>query len=57
MHNNFTGYCTARGIQMQQIVPYTPQKNGVAERKSHTLKEMASCMIQSKVSKVLGGSH
>jgi hypothetical protein len=37
-----------KGIQMQCIVPYTPQQNGVAERKNHTLKEMANCMIQSK---------
>jgi hypothetical protein len=33
---------------MQHIVPYTPRKNGVAERKNHTLKEMANCMLQSK---------
>jgi len=33
---------------MQHEVPYTPQQNGVAERKNHTLKEMANCMLQSK---------
>jgi len=33
---------------MQHTVSYTPQKNGVAERKDHTLKEMANCMLQSK---------
>jgi hypothetical protein len=33
---------------MQHIAPYTPQQNGVAERKNRTLKEMANCMIQSK---------
>jgi hypothetical protein len=33
---------------MQHTVPYTPQQNGVAERKNCTLKEMANCMIQSK---------
>jgi hypothetical protein len=33
---------------MQHTIPYTPQRNGVAERKNHTLKEMANCMIQSK---------
>jgi len=33
---------------MQHTVPYTPQQNGVAERKNHTLKEMANCMLQSK---------
>jgi len=32
---------------MQHIVPYIPQQNGVVERKNHTLKEMANCMIQS----------
>ena len=29
-------------------IPYTPQQNGVAERKNRTLKEMDNCMIQSK---------
>jgi transposase InsO family protein len=48
VNNNFTSYCTTRGIQMQHIVPYKPQQNGVAERKNWTLKEMANCMIQSK---------
>jgi len=33
---------------MQHIIPYTPQKNGVAERKNRILKEMANCMLQSK---------
>jgi transposase InsO family protein len=48
VNKNFTSYCTTQGIQMQHIVPYTPQENDVAERKSRTLKEMANCMIQSK---------
>ena len=33
---------------MQHTIPYTPQQNGVAERKNRALKEMANCMIQSK---------
>jgi hypothetical protein len=33
---------------MQHTVPYTPQQNGVVERNNLTLKEMTSCMIQSK---------
>eukprot|EP00253_Pinus_taeda_P002752 PITA_02752 len=33
---------------MQHTVPYTPQQNGVAERKNRTLMEMANCMLQSK---------
>jgi hypothetical protein len=30
------------------MVPYTPQQNGVAERKNRSLKDMASCMLHSK---------
>jgi transposase InsO family protein len=47
VNNTFTSYYTTQGIQMQHIVPYTPQQNGVVERKNRTLKEMANCMIQS----------
>jgi transposase InsO family protein len=48
VNNQFTSYCTTQGIQLQHVVPYTPQQNGVVERKNHILKEMAKCMIQSK---------
>jgi hypothetical protein len=48
VNNNFTSYCTTQGIQMQHTISYTPQQNGVVERKNRTLKEMANCMIQSK---------
>eukprot|EP00253_Pinus_taeda_P022187 PITA_22187 len=40
--NTFINFCTENEIQMQHIVPYTPQQNGVAERKNRTLKEMAN---------------
>jgi transposase InsO family protein len=33
------------GIQLQHIVPYTPQQNRVVERKNRSLKEMAYCML------------
>eukprot|EP00253_Pinus_taeda_P027812 PITA_27812 len=39
---DFINFCTENGIQMQHTVPYTPQQNGVAERKNRTLKEMAN---------------
>ena len=48
VNNKFITFCTEQGIQMLHIVPYTPQQNCVAERKNHTLKEMANCMLQSK---------
>jgi transposase InsO family protein len=36
------------GIQLQYIAPYTPQQNGVSERKNRSLKEMAYCMLHAK---------
>eukprot|EP00253_Pinus_taeda_P023566 PITA_23566 len=42
VNNKFINFCIENGIRMQHIVPYTPQQNGVAERKNRTLKEMAN---------------
>ena len=36
------------GILMQHSVPYTPQQNGVPERKNRALREMATCMMEDK---------
>ena len=33
---------------MQHLIPYTPQQNGVAERKNRSLKEMTTCMMEDK---------
>ena len=33
---------------MQHSIPYTPQQNGVAERKNRSLKERATCMMEAK---------
>ena len=33
---------------MHHSIPCTPQQNGVDERKSRSLKEMATCMLESK---------
>ena len=33
---------------MKHLVPYTPQQNGVTERKNRALKEMDTCMMDAK---------
>ena len=35
--SKFINYCVDAGIQMQHSIPYTPQQNGVAERKNRSL--------------------
>ena len=38
-------YFQSTGIIHQTTTPYTPQQNGVAERKNRTLKEMVNSML------------
>ena len=33
---------------MQHFIPYTPQKNGASERNNRSLKEISTCMMESK---------
>jgi transposase InsO family protein len=40
--------CSESGIDLQHRVLYTPQQNGVIERKNGTLKEMTNYMLQAK---------
>lgn len=35
--NNFEQFCKYKGIEIQYMSPYTPQKNGKAERMNRTL--------------------
>ena len=42
---DFQNFCESEGIQMEQLVPYTPEENDVAERKKITLKEMATWLL------------
>ena len=46
VNKNLNQLCEECGIQMQHSTPYTPQQNGVAERKNRSLKEMATCIIE-----------
>ena len=34
VNNKFTTFCIEQGIQQQRTIPYTPQQNGVAGRKT-----------------------
>lgn len=47
-----TQYIESVGIIQETTTPYTPQQNGVAERKNRVLKEMVNSMLSySRLSK------
>jgi transposase InsO family protein len=41
----FNDFCSKHGIKRQLTAAYTPQQNGVSERKNRTLMNMVRCMI------------
>ncbi|KAJ9546855.1 hypothetical protein OSB04_019398 [Centaurea solstitialis] len=43
--HEFSEFCSSHGIVHQTTAPYTPQQNGVAERKNRTLKNMINSML------------
>ena len=43
---DYQKFCDFHGIQLHFTNPYTPQQNGVAERKNRTLVESARSMLQ-----------
>ena len=40
--------CSDSGINIQHSIPYTPQQNGVAERKNRSPKVMTTGMLEEK---------
>ncbi|MCO5591563.1 hypothetical protein L7F22_045550 [Adiantum nelumboides] len=48
MSSAFKDFLGKKGIKHQCTMPYTPQQNGVAERKNRSLMEMARCMLKAK---------
>ncbi|GJU72662.1 retrovirus-related pol polyprotein from transposon TNT 1-94 [Tanacetum coccineum] len=38
-------FCSQHGIRHEFTAPYSPQQNGIAERKNRTLKEMVNAML------------
>jgi transposase InsO family protein len=41
----FSTFCEENGIIHQMTAPYTPQHNGLAERKNRTLVDMVNAML------------
>jgi transposase InsO family protein len=44
----FANFCKSQGIIMQTTTRYTPQQNGVAERKNQTIMNMARSLLKEK---------
>lgn len=44
--NEFTTYCEEAGIKRHLTAPYTPQQNGVVERRNQTLMGMARSLLK-----------
>lgn len=54
MSNEFIAFCKKEGIKKETIVPYTPEQNGLAERKKRSILEVARAMLHDqKVPKFL----
>jgi hypothetical protein len=48
MSAQFTAYCAELGVGRQLTAPYTPQQNGIVERRNQTVVGMARSMINAK---------
>lgn len=48
LNHDFSKYCDEHGIGREFTAPYTPQQNGVVERKNITVMEMARSLLKSK---------
>ena len=47
-NNKFDKFCEEAGIEHQLTAPYTPQQNGVGERKNRSIMEMTRCLLHEK---------
>ncbi|WVZ83459.1 hypothetical protein U9M48_030605 [Paspalum notatum var. saurae] len=44
----FGEYCTEKGVHRQLTAPYSPQQNGVVERRNQTVMAMARCLLKAR---------
>ena len=44
----FGRYCVERGVERQLTAPYSPQQNGVVERRNQSIIDMARCLLKTK---------
>ncbi|WVZ81780.1 hypothetical protein U9M48_029122 [Paspalum notatum var. saurae] len=44
----FEEYCTEKGVHRQLTAPYSPQQNGVVERRNQTVMAMARCLLKAR---------
>ena len=44
----FNAFCEEMGLEKQLIVTYSPQQNGIVERKNRTIVEMAKFILHKK---------
>ena len=44
--NLFSVFCSEGGIKHYTTTPYTPQQNGVVERRNQSVVEMARCLLK-----------
>lgn len=44
----FHEFCVSKGIKHEVIAPYTPQHNGLAEKRNRILLDMGKCMLKGK---------
>jgi transposase InsO family protein len=45
----FQSFLQQKGILSQRLYPYTPQQNGVAERKNRHLLDVHTLMLESSI--------
>ena len=44
----FNDFCKQHGVKRQLTTAYTPQQNGIAERKNHTMMNMVGAVLTEK---------